>query len=326
MAAWKTLAKAALCGLYKYSGAMAAQEALAAWRARPHLAILLFHRVTDEIPEDGLTVSTARFRRVCRMLRRSFRVVPLAELMRLHQEGQPPPRRTVAITFDDCYRDNLDAARTLAAFGLPACFFIPTAFVGTDHVFPWDRHLKKLANLTWDEVREMAALGHEIGSHTVSHPDMGQVSEAQARQELGESRKVLETQLDRPVRWFAYPFGFPQNCPAESARLVREAGYEACFSAHGGFVFPGEHYDVVPREPVPPFGSVLNLELHLRGCLRWLYALKRRADTVEHRPYDLPSFTPAGRSDSPAGVGAGGGPTGQSEKLTTASAPRCNPF
>ena len=44
----------------------------------------------------------------------------------------------MAITFDDCYRDNLFAARVLAEHGLPATFFIPTKYVGTDQVFPWD--------------------------------------------------------------------------------------------------------------------------------------------------------------------------------------------
>src|SRR6266850_3831969 len=123
----KDIAKAALCGLYKYSGAMFAQEAMARVTGQPFMAVLLFHRVTDAIPEDGLTVSTSFFRKTCRMLRRGFQVVPLSRIFELLKSKQPPPPRTVAITFDDCYRDNLFAARTLAEFGLPACYFVPTA-------------------------------------------------------------------------------------------------------------------------------------------------------------------------------------------------------
>jgi peptidoglycan/xylan/chitin deacetylase (PgdA/CDA1 family) len=285
MLSLKNLAKTAFCGLYKYSGAMYAQEALQKRNGPAHLAILLFHRVTDEVPEDGLTVSTARFRKICRLLRRAFHVVSLSELMRLARTAAPAPQHTMAITFDDCYRDNLFAARTLAEHSLPACFFIPTGFVGTDQVFAWDRGRARLANLSWDEVREMAALGHEIGSHSVSHPDMAKISEEQARYELVESKGRLESELGRPVRWFAYPFGLPGNLPADRAELVSEAGYEASFSAFGGFVYAGQHYDIVPREPVPYFPSVLNLELHLRGCLRWLYTLKYRAGLLDHRLY-----------------------------------------
>jgi peptidoglycan/xylan/chitin deacetylase (PgdA/CDA1 family) len=270
----KTLAKSALCALYKYSGAARVHESLS---RRRFPSILLFHRVTDQIPADGLTVGTRRFVRICKMLRRRFRVVPLAEMMRLVQERQPFPPRTVAITFDDCYRDNLFAARVLADHGLPACFFIPTAFVGTDHVFPWDQGLPRMANLSWDEIREMAGLGHEIGSHTCTHPDMAEVALEQARQELVESKKVLENQLGRPVRWFAYPFGNMDNFRPDRLPLVTAAGYECCLAAVGGFIYPERSYPILPRVPVPEFHSVLNLELYLRGSLSWFYERKRRA-------------------------------------------------
>jgi len=257
--------------MYKYSGVLRAREALG---QRPFLAVLLFHRVTDEIPEDGLTVSTRRFARMCRMLRRHFDVVPLADIFELRKSGRPFPRRTVAITFDDCYRDNLFAARVLAEHHLPACFFIPTAYVGTDHVFDWDRGLTRLANLSWDEVREMAGLGHEIGSHTATHPDMAQVTLEQARHELVESKDMLEAKLDRPVRWFAYPFGGKNNFRPERVPLVFEAGYEGLVSGFGGFLYPEARDPIVPRVTVPEFHSVLNLELHLRGGLDWYYSLR----------------------------------------------------
>ena len=107
----KSFLKTSCYALWKYSGAMRVQEALARHRRGPFMAVLLFHRVTDAIPEDGLTVGTARFRRICRLLRRSFNVVPLADIFRLARSGEPIRRRTVAVTFDDCYRDNLPAAR-----------------------------------------------------------------------------------------------------------------------------------------------------------------------------------------------------------------------
>jgi hypothetical protein len=58
--------------------------------------------------------------------------------------------------------------------------------------------------------------------------------------------------------------------------LVEEAGYEGCLSGFGGLIGPGGDRHLLPRVPVPPFCSVLNLELHLSGCLNWFYALKRR--------------------------------------------------
>jgi peptidoglycan/xylan/chitin deacetylase (PgdA/CDA1 family) len=284
----KTLIKAALCGAYKYSGAMGLQEALAARRGQSFAAVMLFHRVTDAIREDGLTVSPARFERICRMLRRSFRVVSLAEVFRLARSGEPIPRRTVAITFDDSYRDNLFAARVLARYGLPACFFLPTAFIGTRRVFVWDRGLKRMANLTWDDVREIAQMGFEIGSHTMTHPNLASLSHEETRHELTGAKAVIEGQIGRPVRWFAYPFGGPQDIRPDQVLLIEEAGYEACLSGYGGFMYPGSTEQVLTREPIPYFQSNLNLELHLSGCLQWFYAFKQRLGRLREAEEPLP--------------------------------------
>jgi peptidoglycan/xylan/chitin deacetylase (PgdA/CDA1 family) len=275
-----SLAKSALSALYKYSGAMTAQERIAYWSGRRFVSIVLFHRVTDEIPEDDLTVSTAWFRGFCALMRDRFHVVPLAELHQMLQSGRTPPLRTVAITFDDCYRDNLFAARVLAEHRLPATFFIPTKYVGTDHVFEWDIGLKQMANLTWDEIKEMQQLGHEIGSHTVSHPDLGRIAFDEARRELVDSKNTLEDVLRRPVRHFAYPFGGRHNFRPELLPLAYELGYDACYSAFGGFVEPHLRGQVLPREAMPWFRSLVNLELHLSGCLDWYYQIKRRVGMI----------------------------------------------
>jgi peptidoglycan/xylan/chitin deacetylase (PgdA/CDA1 family) len=274
------LAKHTLCGIYKYSGIMRVQEAVHQRLGRSFMVVLLFHRVNDDIPEDGLTVSTARFRSICHLLRRKFQVLSLAQANELSRSGRPFPPRSVAITFDDCYRDNLFAARVLADHGLPACFFVPSQLVGTNHVFEWDRNLKRMPNLSWDEVREIARLGFDIGSHTLTHPDLTCISRDHARSEIVDSRKHIEDQIGLPVRWFAYPFGGEDKFRSDLIPFVEEAGYEACFSGHGGFIHEGQHGTVLPREAVPCFSSLLNLELHLRGCLQWMYALKRQVGII----------------------------------------------
>ncbi len=294
----KTWTKSALCAAYLYSGAARIQEWMAQRAGRRFMVVLLFHRVTDQIPEDGLTVSTGRFRALCGLLRRRFHVVPLAEVFDAARSGRDMPPRTVAVTFDDCYRDNLFAARVLTEHGLPAAFFVPTEFVGTQHVFPWDRGLPSMPNLTWDDVREMAAMGHEIGSHTVSHPDLGTAPYEEARQEIYESKAELERQLNRRVRWFAYPFGGKCNFRPEAAALVEEAGYDGCLSGYGGFVRPGVDSRMLPRDSSPCYQRImLNLELHLRGCLDWFYALKR-GPVQPHSPEQR-----LGELSAPAAVG-----------------------
>jgi peptidoglycan/xylan/chitin deacetylase (PgdA/CDA1 family) len=211
------------------------------------------------------------------MLRRAFRVVPLQEIFRVARSGAAPLPRTAAITFDDCYRNNLGAAAELARHGLPATFFVPAAIVGTQHRFPWDGDHKPLANLSWDDVRALAAMGFEIGSHTLTHPNLATLPLVDAQREIADSRKLIEDRLGRPVRWFAIPFGRPEHFRDELLPIVAEAGYQGCVSSHGGLVRRGMTGLMLPREPVPMpvYQSLLYLEMHLRGGLTWLRHARR---------------------------------------------------
>jgi peptidoglycan/xylan/chitin deacetylase (PgdA/CDA1 family) len=252
---------------------MGVQEMVQRWAGHRFVSVLLLHRVTDAIAPDSLTVSKAYFREMCRRLRQSFHVVPLSEIYRLINGPAPLPPRTLAITFDDSYQEDLDAARVLAEHGLPACFFLPTAYIGSKS--PFDPSYPHLGNLTVEEVKELVRLGHEVGSHTVTHPDMAHVSLDQAEDELVRSKQILEEYVDRPVRWFAYPFGGPEHFLPRQLSLAFRAGYEGVLSGYGGFVHSGLTGQILPRIPVPCFPSLPNLELHLTGCLQWWYGLKR---------------------------------------------------
>src|SRR5206468_10295080 len=72
--------------------------------------------------------------------------------------------------------------------------------------------------MTVEEIRELAARdGHAIGAHTARHLMLPRQPVSVQRQEIDESRRVLETLLDRPVRSFAYPFGAFSD---ETVRIV----------------------------------------------------------------------------------------------------------
>lgn len=84
--------------------------------------------------------------------------------------------------------------------------------------------------MDWDQVREMAAAGMELGSHTVSHPILSRVNASALRYELVESKRELEERLGRSICALAYPVGgnFAFNREVEEA--AREAGYDVCAS------------------------------------------------------------------------------------------------
>ena len=88
--------------------------------------------------------------------------------------------------------------------------------------------------LNWDEAKMMIAGGMAIGSHTVSHNVLSQISADRQRQELVESRRILQEKLNTPVKALAYPVGARTSFTAQTRQLAREAGYCAAFSFYGG--------------------------------------------------------------------------------------------
>lgn len=80
-------------------------------------------------------------------------------------------------------------------------------------------------SIDWTQLRELAAGGLTIGSHTVSHPNLALLGKDEQLQELVDSRQLLETGLGKPVDTLAYPIGTADAFNAEVAASAERAGY-----------------------------------------------------------------------------------------------------
>lgn len=178
----------------------------------PDVLVLCYHAVSERFPA-ALSVTPEAFER------------QLALLVRAGFEGAtfeaavsgPPARRTVAVTFDDAYLSVLRLAKPLLdAVGFPATVYAPTAYLDTpDRPLSWDgieqwgggEFERELLPMSWDQLRELADAGWEIGSHTATHPHLTALDDDALRRELVESRATVERRLGRPCPTLAYPYG-----------------------------------------------------------------------------------------------------------------------
>jgi peptidoglycan/xylan/chitin deacetylase (PgdA/CDA1 family) len=126
--------------------------------------------------------------------------------------------------------------------------------------------------MSWADIRELQAAGHDMGAHSLSHRVLATLDTASQAREIQESGRRLEAILGRRVRSFAYPVGGPQHINAESVRLAREAGYELAFTFNTGIAgIPFEDRFQVPRE------SARTLEtLKAKALFPSLMRMKRR--------------------------------------------------
>jgi peptidoglycan/xylan/chitin deacetylase (PgdA/CDA1 family) len=85
--------------------------------------------------------------------------------------------------------------------------------------------------MTWDDARDLARAGHEIGSHSRSHELLPQLDDARLVEEVAGSRTQIEAQVQAPVRSFCYPNG---DHDLASRRTVAAAGYENAVTTRWG--------------------------------------------------------------------------------------------
>lgn len=234
----------------------------------PNGNILVLHRVNDYDPGE-LTTPSHIFNEMLEELSRDWHVVPLQTLVKRIKRGTPMNARMVAITFDDGYKDNFThAAPLLEKFGFPATFFVTSGYIGTARTFPWDLNGPvKHELMTWSDVRELAALGHELGAHTINHANMGAVALPVAREEITGSRKRIEDETGRPVHAFAFPFGKRGNIRREVVELIREAGFSCCAAAYGGKVRHTSDPFSLYRIPIYP--NVIELKMELNNFMTY---------------------------------------------------------
>ena len=86
---------------------------------------------------------------------------------------------------------------------------------------------RELATMTWGTLRELSERGVEIGSHTLSHPHLTKLTDAELARELRQSRERVEAELRGVCRYLAYPYG---EYDARVAAAAEAAGYEAAFA------------------------------------------------------------------------------------------------
>jgi peptidoglycan/xylan/chitin deacetylase (PgdA/CDA1 family) len=213
--------------------------------------ITAFHRITDQSVLDAITIRQHEFDTFCRRVGRHFNVISLHGLLDRLRKGQDISGCMV-ITFDDGYEDNRTiAAEVLKHYGLPATFFIATDLIGSDTQPYWDKangvHTRWMS---WEQVRELHAMGFEIGAHTRTHADLASLPEREAYDEILGSRRALEEALGAEVRLFSFPFGGAHQCTDQVRKLVADAGLICCPSCHGGLVRPGDDPFHLKRVPV----------------------------------------------------------------------------
>jgi hypothetical protein len=157
--------------------------------------------ISFTLPRDAAKLSIERLLTSPGTLDLDNARLTLRALPRRTSAPQPKPAPApatgpiVSVTLDDGAASQYTNGRSvLAANGIAGTFYLVSGF------------LDNPGFMTRAQARELKAAGHEIGSHTVNHANLAQLTPARRTQELAASKKALEAAFG-PIRTFAYPYG-----------------------------------------------------------------------------------------------------------------------
>lgn len=237
------------------------------------MPILTYHQVSDRFDLSITRQKISQFERGIRFLHeQGYKAVRLEEILSTDENQD---EKKVALTFDDAYQDiYLNAFPVLQKLGFIACIFVITGYVGryNEWDYNWGRNRKK--HLSWEQIKEMADAGFDIGSHTVHHPDLTKIPKQFVEYELKRSKEILEDKLGQTVDFLSYPFGrYNRYVQKETERLGYKGAYTLCSnSKENGFnPFSQKRWGVYLLD------SPLTLKIKLnQSRLSWIEDMKAR--------------------------------------------------
>ena len=176
---------------------------------------------------------------------RGWRGASLAELVDEPRSHVPGPQDQFCVTFDDGYLSVYQhACPALTQRNLTAAIYVVAGAVGG--INEWDRAAgdQEEPMMSAGQIKELAAAGFEIGSHTMTHRRLTEAPDDKLREELIDSKHVLEDIIGKEVAAFSYPYG---DYDSRVLEAVVAAGYKSAVTTKLGVLVPTTGIFEIPR-------------------------------------------------------------------------------
>lgn len=215
--------------------------------------ILQYHHVSETMPAVT-SISPADFEaHMTHLKQNNFNVISLPDMLSQLKKGESLVDNTVAITFDDGYKNNYTtAAPILEKFNFPYTIFVNPKMIDE----------KKSYVMTWQQIRELTKKGATIANHSAEHLYLHQKLENETliqwqdriKQDLIQSEERIKQETGHNYHYLAYPYGEFNH---ELQNIIKELGFIG-IGQHSGAV--GIHSDFSRLPRFPASGIYANLK------------------------------------------------------------------
>jgi peptidoglycan/xylan/chitin deacetylase (PgdA/CDA1 family) len=229
-------------------------------------AVLTYHHVGPRprgVRLKGLYVDSKLFAQQMAELKAEAYETDAFETIR----SSRPRAKRVFLTFDDGFADVFEnALPKMRQHHFRSIQFLVADLLGKTS--EWQAGSGELPGLLMDkaQVKDWINAGQEIGSHTLTHPRLTQISPSQAREEISDSKKKLEDIFGIAVEHFCYPYGDWNPAVRD---IVAEVGYKsACITKSGVNTIEADPFALKRITVRYPSRKLKNLGTWLRSSLR----------------------------------------------------------
>lgn len=230
--------------------------------------ILMYHAFGSKLAWDtyGISMDLKTFESHLQYLHTHTQILPLNH----NTLDSKLDIKSVSITIDDGYKDNLKAAEILEKYNIPYTIYIITGFIGKD-LFLNKQNLQTLSK------SKLCTLG----THSINHKHLSTLSPQEQRVELADSKAYLEDIIGKKVIDFSYPFGDFND----SARNIASEIYEIITTSRIGLNKANCDKKFLKRIEITAHDDIKSLEKKLSGYYDYLHfkqVLKYRLTGVEN--------------------------------------------
>lgn len=184
-------------------------------------------------------------------------------------------KNLISITFDDGLSSILkNALPELIKRKIPTTIFVPAAKIGS---YPkWEQKRQEIYSddriLNRDEIKGLSDQGIEIGSHTLHHTDLRNVTYKVARDEFDLSKSYLEEITGKEVVSFSFPYGSYND---DLISLALDCGYNFIYTTQPEMISLPTKRKIFGRVSVEPDDSLFEFKLKVAGAYSWLPRVSR---------------------------------------------------
>jgi peptidoglycan/xylan/chitin deacetylase (PgdA/CDA1 family) len=208
-------------------------------KSNHHVSAFVYHRFNDNrFPSTN--ISTSDFESQLKwLIENQYALTTFSDAHAFIQNGTEE-KNMVTLTIDDAYKSFYQHAYPiLKKYKITATLYVNTETVGS-HDY-----------MTWEQLKDVASYGIEIGNHTHSHAfflNLPKETRYEAfRKEIEKSQRLIQQHLSITPKTFSYPYG---EFDAEMKQIVKDAGFTNAAAQNSGVMHGGSDPFSYPRFPM----------------------------------------------------------------------------